>query len=523
MKTGSRARRRGEPLAAVRQITDRRLRIALVAAGVCLAVSPTAAAHAQSTGRVVLPPAPTPPPRSGVGARIIGVAFDSIAMQPLANAVLQLVAASDPTRIRTATSNTRGEYTIDSVAVGIYLLGFFHPRLDSLGIESPLLRVDVTTDDELRASVAIPSGRTLVARLCGPDVAAAQQGMFMGFVRSARGEALSGPARIRAQWTEMVLGTRGVERRSPARYATTTAGGAFTICGIPTDGTFTTRAFVGTDSSGFVDLEAPANGLLVRDVYVGAASKVTVPIEVDTSERTLARTTAVVLRGNGKLRGTVKSSSGQPVQGARVQVWGSGIEAVTNAAGQFTMQSLPSGTYTLESRALGFMPRKAPVDVPDGVEGTTELAMDVFVPTVDTLRIRANRDPAYDPLAEFERRRKGGFGYFIDEDALNKRNAMYMSDVFRMTPGMTIMPGQLSGDQVLMRGASGSGSCVPAIYLNGVRVTSDDGVIDNIVNPQEVRAVEVYSRTASVPMQFQASNGCGSVVIWTGGRRSPGR
>ncbi len=444
-------------------------------------------------------------------------------MQPLAGAILQLVAAKDPTRIRTATSDARGAYAIDSVALGVYVLGFFHPRLDSLSIESPLLRVDVTTDEELRALVAIPSARTLVARLCGPDVVAAQQGLFMGFVRSARGDALSGPARIRAQWTQMVLGTRGVERRSPARYATTTAGGAFTICGIPTEGTFTTRAFVGTDSSGFVDLEAPANGLLLRDVYVGSASKVTVPIEVDSSERAFARTTAVVLRGNGKLRGLIKSATGQPVRGARVQVWGSGIEAVTNAAGQFAMQSLPSGTYTLESRALGYMPRKTPVDVPDGAEGTMELEMAVFVPTVDTLRIRANRDPVYDPLAEFERRRKSGFGYFIDEETLSKRNPMYMSDVFRMTPGMTIMPGQLSGDQVLMRGSGGAGSCVPAIYLNGVRVTSDDGVIDNIVNPQEVRAVEVYSRTASVPMQFQASNGCGSVVIWTGGRRSPGR
>ena len=41
---------------------------------------------------------------------------------------------------------------------------------------------------------------------------------------------------------------------------------------------------------------------------------------------------------------------------------------------------------------------------------------------------------------------------------------------------------------------------------------------DPMINPKDVRAVEIYARTSSIPVQFQTRNGCGSVVIWTGAR-----
>ena len=466
-------------------------------------------------------------------ARVIGVVFDSVAMRPLRGALVQIVAADDPTRIRSATTDEGGAYAVDSLQTGIYLLGFFHARLDSLGIESPLLRVAVQAGGELRALVSIPSSRTLVAKLCGPTAAnSAAQGMFMGFVRSSRGEQLPAPARVRAQWLEVTVGPRGLERRNPARYATTTAAGAFSICGIPTDVKITSRAFAGTDSSGFVELEMPRSGLLYRDIYIGTATKVVLAPVVDTASRNEKGKTAVadpgtfassgsVLRGNGKLRGTVRSVSGQPIPNARVTIWGSGLDATTNSTGQFAMQSLPAGTYTLESRAIGFAPSRSAVDVLDGSEGSTNVAMEVFVPMVDTVRVRANANPSRDPMAEFDQRKKSGFGYFLDEDAISRRNPIYMSDLLRMTPGMSISPGQLGGDRVSMRGSGGAGTCAPTLFVNGVRAASDDGVIDNVVNPQDVRAVEVYTRTGSMPIQFQSLNGCGSIVIWTGPRRQP--
>jgi hypothetical protein len=474
-------------------------------------VRATLAACALSAIGLSVLTAQTPPaPRTAaVSASVVGVVFDSIALRPLAGAIVQLVNTSDPSRVRSATANERGAYRLDSIAVGVYVLGFIHPRLDSLGIEASLVRVDVQTDGQIVAALAIPSARTILTRVCGPTIARDSLGVFMGYVRSARGDMLSGIARIRAQWLEITLGSRGIDRRSPITTVNTSPTGAFSICGVPTAGTFSARAFFGPDSSGVVELEAPRTGLLIRDIYIGSATKTPIP-----------GSSFPVLRGTGALRGTVRSISGQPIRGARLVLWGSGVEDSTSIDGQFSMKSLPSGTYTLEARAIGFLPRRIAVDVPESTVGTTELNLDAFVPTLDEIRVRADRDARLDRLADFKRRQKNGLGYFLDEALISRRNPIFMSDLLRATPGVTVVPSNGVGDRVMMRGSSGGASCVPALFLDGSRVVNPEGVLDQFVNPQSVRAVEVYSRAASMPSEFQTQNGCGSIVVWTGMRTS---
>jgi hypothetical protein len=442
--------------------------------------------------------------------RVSGGVFDSVAMRPLAGALLQLVSPDNPSRSRSVTSDERGSWAIDSVPLGSYLLGFLHPRLDSLRLESPLLRVDARTTDEIRAMVTIPSARTLVARTCGPTVANDSLGLFSGTVRSSRGEPLAGPARIRAQWLEITLGQNGVERRRPSTVVNTAADGTFAICGVPSEGTFLVRAFAGTDSSGFVEFDAPRNGLLMRDIYIGRAQKVAAPAS--------ARTSEPLLRGTGALSGFVRNAAGEPVRGARLVLWGSGLEDTTSAGGQFTMESLPAGTYTLEARALGFLPTRAAVDVPEGGAGSADLVLESFVPVMDTMRIRADRIAALNQLSDFERRRKSGIGYYIDEAAVERRSPMFMSDLLRSTPGVFVVGSSDRRDRVRLRGLSGSGSCIPTVWLNGVRSPTDDGDLEQLVNPQTVRAVEIYSRTGFIPAELQTPTGCGAIVIWTGPR-----
>ena len=489
--------------AVLHPVIRRGSRVARVTAGVCLLA---AAVMLPRTSQAQNSAAP-------VRARVSGVAFDSVLMKPLVGAIMQLVPANDPSKLRSTTTGDNGAYAFDSVAVGTYVLGFLHPRLDSLGLQVPLTRVDIATSGEVRAPVAIPSGRTLVRAICGDSVARDSVGLFMGFVRNAKGEPLSGPARVRTQWTVVTLSSRGVERSAPNHVSPATPQGAFAICGVPIDGPFTARAFAGRDSSGTVELLVPPGRLLYRDMLVGSATRIAASAEL----RAVATGASSVLRGNGMLRGTVRSNTGRPIRGARITMWGSGRVDSTNASGQFVMQSLPVGTYTIEARALGFLPRRALVDIPDGREGVTEVALDVFVPTIDTVRVKANR--GFQLEEEFEQRKKTGQGYYIDDNAMEKRRAMYVADALRGVPGVSIQPGDIGGDRVLMRGLAGTGSCVPSIFLNGLPVVSDNGVIDDIVNPQNVRAMEVYSRTGSTPSQFASRNGCGSIVIWTGTRR----
>ena len=173
----------------------------------------------------------------------------------------------------------------------------------------------------------------------------------------------------------------------------------------------------------------------------------------------------------------------------------------------------------LEARAVGFQPRRVAVDVVGDEISMADVSLEAVAPVVDTVRVRSDRLSAQ--MAGFEQRRKLGFGHFFDESFLDKRNARTIADVLRQAPGVSINPGSNNRDQVTMRGTSGSGKCVPALFVDGVNTHAVDGIIDNVVNQADVRAIEVYTGTGSTPIEFQTRNGCGSVVIWTGARRRP--
>ena len=470
-----------------------------------------AAAHALANVAGAQSPAPPPAAR----ARVQGIVFDSTTMRPLTGAIVQLVLASDPSRVRSVTTSDDGAFRFDTVSVGSWLLGFFHARLDSVAFDAPMLRVDVRDSSEIRAPLVIPSQRSIVARVCGPGAARDSTGLFAGAVRSASGGMIPGKGHVRVQWAEIVIGSRGLERRAPSVLAATTDNGEFAVCGVPIGSLMMTRASAGPDSSGYAELELPMNGYLHRILYVSNPERV---VSTDTSRPSLT-----VLRGPASIRGTIRSARGEAIPGARVSIWGTGLETTTDARGEFRLASLPLGTYTLEARAIGFEVVRRPIDImPSDAETVVALAPIV---RMDTMRVTATRLYTSRALAAFEQRRKRGIGYFIDEAAIEKRNPFSIADLLRMTPGVVVAPGGMFGDQVLMRGGSGMGRgfCAPTVLVDGVRMMNDDGNIDAFVNPTEVRAVEVYSRVSSVPAEFQSMNNCGSILIWTGPRNQTGK
>lgn len=449
--------------------------------------------------------APAAPPR----ARIRGEIVDSVRSRMLTGATVQLAATDNSGRILSTTTNLQGVFQFNDVPAGVYLAGYLHPFLDSLGVESNLLRVEVSTDEPITLNLATPSAATLIDARCGPPTPELPRGMYFGTVRLASGAPPAVPARVRAQYSSNRVTERGLERVPNVRIATSTAEGTFAVCGVPANTAITVRGFSGADSSGFVELPVPGNGLLLRDLVIGSGTRQQVR-----GTGAGARVTSV-LAGKAALRGVARNQSGQPVNGARITLWGTGVEVVSNAAGQYQFSNLPEGTYTVEARALGFQPHRAPADLLATREAVVDLTLSALVTNIDTLRVRANRAV---PLEEFERRRKLGFGHFLTEDDIKKKGPTYMGDIFRGLPGVVTMPGQFGRDRVLIRSTGMTGDCAPAIFLNGLYVNIEDGDLDNIINPKDVRAIELYSRTASIPLQFQTRNGCGSAVIWTGAR-----
>jgi len=299
-----------------------------------------------------------------------------------------------------------------------------------------------------------------------------------------------------------MVSNTGVQSTTPLRRLRTDAQGSFVLCDVPPDGVLRTRAWSAADTTGFVECRVPDHGVLLRDLYVGAALQMVVKAAPDIGSKDSVVVRGLsTLRGNGSARGVVQGTAGNPLTGARVSLWSSGVEATTSSEGRFALDGLPTDTFTVELRAMGYAPQQTVVDVIDAENATVVLAMNALPsPSLDTDRVRANKTRSDRGTEEFEQRKRPGMGYFLDAAAIKLCNPSLVSALFRTVPGLMILPGQFAGDQVIMRGAGFSATCTPTVFIDGMR-TGSDGNLDAVVTAQMIRAVEVYPRAINVPPQ----------------------
>jgi Carboxypeptidase regulatory-like domain/TonB-dependent Receptor Plug Domain len=462
--------------------------------------------------------------------KLRGVAYDSVRARPLPLATIQLVSATDPSSARAILTDSLGRFSADSLLPGSWIVGATHPWLDSLAVDQLAVQVDVKAKGTTRALVAVPSWRALVTRVCGEQVARDSSGYVHGLVRRAGRLGIGIPGTVRVQWLELTLTKDGVQRSVEGVDVQSTPEGRYVACGVPVGGALRIRSWTGSDTTGVLDVALPAHGITRLDLAIGEAQRRTISMagEADSSGTavadSLAPTEIDVLRGAGSIRGVARAwtrgAGDQPLANARVTVWGSGLEVRSASDGGFALSGLPTGSYILETVAIGYQPSREVIELrPDAVV-TVNTRLERLL-TLDTVQVRALRRRVLGPnVAGFEERRQRGFGKFLGPDELDRRVASQASDLFRMIPGVRVVPG-FGGDRVLLRGDF-RGTCVPTMFLDGMRILDMGGVnsINSYVSPMEIRAVEVYVSGAATPPEF--SNGlstCGSIVIWTGARR----
>jgi hypothetical protein len=460
--------------------------------------------------------------------RITGIVWDSTMGRPLALTMVQAVRADSPSVVRVVRANAKGEFAVDSLDAATYLVAPSHPRLDSLGIEQLARRVTVKAGARARTRLAVPSARTLTERLCGASATRGQVGYARGIIRDAARSRVAVRGTVRAEWHELTLGASGVARQSPSVEVESDEQGTFELCGVPQGSIVRVTVRTASAVSGVAELTVPPNGILMRDFYVGAArtERVMIPrvepvdttadsVRLGDSTDTSSDIPVDLLRGDGRLRGTAVTSGGVPLPNAQLTVWGTGIDARSSENGGFVLSGLPTGSYTIEGRAIGYQPMLQTVDIVPG--DTTALVVPfVRVMALDTVRIirpRADRT-----LEDFNyRRRSAGTGRFLGPEDLLRLSPHRTSDLFRMMGGMYVVPG-MGGDVILMRANAGR-ICRPDIWVDGARVISS-GSLDFEVQADNVRAVEVYRSPMLTPAQFRSGfNLCGVLVFWTGARR----
>lgn len=493
-----------KPLATLLARLARRAPVALALA-LCLATVPAAGLRAQAQQPAL--PAPAAP----AAATVSGVVHDSLARAPLADALVQIVAADVATTTagRTTAADSLGRFRFDSVPDGRWLIGFYHPMLDSIGIESPTRELFVAGGRSVRMDLAIPAPARLVATICGPEVARDSGAVLFGIVRHASTTAPVAGANVTGEWLEISFTSAGFVRRAPSLTSVSAQNGWFALCNVPRGGTMAITAAHDADSTSRLEVQVPAHGVLRRDLYVGAAR--TVIIADTTSPDSLALAPRTLRVGSVRITGRVTTlRGGKPLAGAQVRIV-DGPDTRTDEQGAWALHNAPPGTRMLEVRAVGYYPEQRAVNVVAGA-APVHVALSTLKAVLDTVRVTAAR--VYDRrLLEFNQRRRSGMGRFITAEDIARRRPWDISDLFRLMPGMRV-EGHGLFRSVLTRGVFGW--CSPAIYIDGHGMTAL-GVsdLDMWVRPSDVVGIEVYTG-AAVPPQFQQPmGGCGSIVVWT--------
>ena len=218
----------------------------------------------------------------------------------------------------------------------------------------------------------------------------------------------------------------------------------------------------------------------------------------------------------GTVKGVVKSAPGLPIGGAQVRivipVGGSTTVVESDDDGSFTAAKVPVGTVWLVARRIGYRPDsvRLTITADQTVEATVQLER--IAVELSTVRVLGRRD-VVGHLAGFYRRQSYGNGRFFTASDLERRNAVHMTDVFRMVPGLRI---ETRGFQnsVRMRGSR----CAPLVWLDGQPLYAGEIDLDAF-DPRSFDGIEVYSGAASVPVEFQGnqrmSSACGTIILWS--------
>lgn len=433
-----------------------------------------------------------------LAGHIAGVVYDSVAGVPLAGANVQLLALDaplQPVTRRTVDTDTAGRFVVDGLPAGRYLVGFFHPKLDSLGVEAPVRRMAFRAGRDYAIDLAIPSAATVIASWCGGAAARDSSGVVLGVVRDVRTAAALGGTRITAQWSAITIGVRGARAEVEQTSTLTDAHGWFGLCGVPRGGVVVLRAATPNDSSPPLELDVPDDGVLMRDLALQRGDDVP------------------AVPGPG-VHGTIRDPFGEALAGVRVRLWGTTTEVRTDAGGEFRLSTSVAGTQLLDARIIGFVPLRRVVDVLPERGARIDLVMTDFPTEIDTVRVLATRRSPHDALAGFERRRRLGHGQFLDPDDVELRRPLVFTDLMRGLAGVHIRSVDLMTRTVQMRATSGL-TCTPVVVVDGVRFPVDEVNVDDVIPADVVRAVEVYPRRMQAPAEYQATD-CGSIVVWTG-------
>ena len=452
-------------------------------------------------------------PARGRGS-IAGTIIDSTSGKPAAGAMVYLTRlASDSADFRSAITDVRGRFRFDTLAAGHYSISFDTPYLDSLDITMPDREIVLADGEVQQVELATPSGAMLREVAC-PDMHLAHgRGAVLGHVTDADSDRPLTTAHVIVSWTELSADPKTARAITTRRNGEVTVDslGRYRLCGVPT-GTYLMLQVQDHGRAGSVITLSvgDAGGVTARDLSLSSESARTI-VSLDSAAALAARDTVPVLpllTGTATLSGTVRDVAGQPLSGATLRIRDAAGSARSDSLGRFVLSGQPAGSQLLEVRRVGYLLGRIPVELHGGRTTDADITLARIV-SLDSVRVVARRNSYED----FDRRRKEGFGRFLDEDYIERQHAYQTTELLRMVPGFRVEGADLDAKVFTTHGAfdlsfMGQNRCEVNIVINGINQHQDI----NLINPADIGAIEAYPGPAGAPVHLDRA--CGVIVIW---------
>ncbi|MHB8839061.1 MAG: peptidase associated/transthyretin-like domain-containing protein [Gemmatimonadaceae bacterium] len=419
-----------------------------------------------------------------------GVVFDSVAGAPLAGADVQLASRGDgPAPIATI-ADANGRFRIETPVGGEYLIGFYHPVLEVLGLDGPSRVITIGDDSLLTVALAIPSIGAVRRLRCGPD--STDNAMLVGQLHRNPPTATRDAASISAEWGALVIESSALRTITLRATGSVDANGYYQICGVPAGAPLTVRVAANGKRSIIGTVEIAPSGIARRDFVLSDAA---------------------ATRGSALIRAHVVREDGTPVASGRASIPALGRE-VPVANGAFEILGLPAGTWQVDVRAMGLDPASVLAESreespPDVTVRLTEIPQYLEAVTVVEKVTRNGR--VLDDVLRRQRASSGSF-FFAGHPAL--RSALNVAEVVKEARGFRY----INDTSILGRPPFGIKCKGLAVYVNGIKVgLNADGLeaLKELAKPQDVLAVEAYPDVLFTPMQWRTGDACSVLVVWT--------
>ena len=88
-------------------------------------------------------------------------------------------------------------------------------------------------------------------------------------------------------------------------------------------------------------------------------------------------------------------------------------------------------------------------------------------------------------------------------------NPLYITDLFRMLPGVRVRHDMFGDRHIRIRACKHS----PTVYINGIQLDTATS-LEQMVTPDDIAAVEVHLG-AYTPAEYRNYGGCGVIAVWT--------